>query len=246
MTRPDPGSQTPSQISPEANQGLDRWRVGFVLFGLAIVIGLFLIGRYTDFISIDALQNAIRQFADGPWGVPAIILAFCLCAFIGVPQFILIGIAVFAFGPLWGAAWSWVATLCSGTLTFGLGRLFGDATLRRLGEGRLKRFSDFVARNAFAASAIVRNVPAGPFLMVNMVFGAVGARYSHYILGMAIGIVPKIAVVAFGMQAIEAALSGHLWLAIGAAAAALLCILGGVLYARHRRRSGKNVSLAQE
>lgn len=213
------------------------------LLALTFVLALFLFGRYTEFLNVDALQQAIGTFADGPWGVPALILAFCGCAFIGVPQFLLIGIAVYAFGPIWGALWSWVATLCSGSITFGLGRLFANATLQRLGQGRIKRFTEFVARNAFAASAIVRNVPTGPFLMVNMVFGAVGAKYLHYLAGMALGVIPKIAMVAFGLQAIQAALQGNLLVAGMAAGGAILVFLGGFFYVRHRRRTGENIAL---
>ena len=234
--------QTPSasESSPTKKSRFNLW-LGLVLLGL--VLSLFLIGRYTDFINLDGLQSLIGQFAEGPWGIPAIILAFCGCAFIGVPQFILIGIAVYAFGPTWGALWAWVATLCSGTLTFWLGRLFGQETLRRLGEGRIKRFTRFVARNAFVASAIVRNAPAGPFLMVNMVFGAVRAPYLPYVGGLAVGIIPKIAVIAFGMQAIQAAVSGNIWLSVLAALACLIFLLSGFFYVRYRRKKGEDIAL---
>ena len=237
-------SEQPQHMTAEPSRSKRGLWIG--LGALALVVALFLFGRYTEFLDLQALERAIAIFADGPWGVPAIILTFCACAFIGVPQFLLIGIAIYAFGPLWGAIWSWVATLCSGTVTFWLGRFFGDATLNRLGEGRIKRFADFVARNAFAASAIVRNVPTGPFLMVNMLFGAIRAKFLHYLGGMALGVIPKIALVAFGLQAIQAALAGNIWLAAAAAIAALAVFLGGFLYVRHRRRKGENIALNAE
>lgn len=232
---------TPTSKSEGGKRGL--W-VG--LAALTLVVALFLFGRYTEFLDVQALERAIGTFADGPWGVPALILTFCACAFIGVPQFLLIGIAVYAFGPFWGAVWSWLASLCSGTITFWIGRFFGKATLQRLGDGRIKRFADFVARNAFAASAIVRNVPTGPFLMVNMIFGAIRANFLHYLSGMAIGVIPKIALVAFGLQAIQAALRGNIWLAIFAGVAAVAVFLGGFLYVRHRRSKGENIALNAE
>ena len=229
-----------------AKSGRSKLGLWLGIGSLALVASLFLFGRYTEFLDLQALERAIATFADGPWGVPAIILTFCACAFIGVPQFLLIGIAIYAFGPLWGAIWSWVATLCSGTITFWIGRFFGDPMLARLGQGRIKKFADFVARNAFAASAIVRNVPTGPFLMVNMLFGAIRAQFLHYLGGMALGVIPKIALVAFGLQAIQAALAGNIGLAIGAALAALFVFLGGFLYVRHRRRKGENIALNAE
>lgn len=234
-----------SDTAPNSETTKSKSKLGlWVAMGaLLLVLGLFLFGKYTDFINLDGLQEALRQFAEGPWGIPALILVFCGCAFIGVPQFVLIGIAVYAFGPVEGALWSWVATMISGALTFWLGRGFGEATLARLGEGRVKRFTSFIARNAFAASAIVRNAPAGPFLMVNMVFGAVRAKFLHYWAGMGLGIVPKIAMVAFGLQAIQAALGGNIWLAAIAAAAAVAVFLGGYLYVRYRRTKGDNIAL---
>ena len=95
----------------------------------------------------------------------------------------------------------------------------------------------FVARNAFAASAIVRNAPTGPFLVVNMVFGAIGAKFAHYFGGMALGVIPKIALVAFGLQAIQSALEGNLWAALAAAMAALAVFLGGFFIHRFNFRS---------
>ena len=231
----------------DPNSGLKRdgskLSLWLVLAGLVMLAAVFLIGRQSEFIDIEALQRAIAAFADGPWGVPALIVTFCACAFIGVPQFLLIGVAVYAFGPLWGAVWSWVATLSSGTITFWVGRYFGGTALQRLSNGRAKRFADFIARNAFAASAIVRNVPTGPFLLVNMLFGAVRAKFWHYISGMALGIVPKIALIAFGLQAIQAALEGNILLAAVSSLGAIAMFLGGFFYVRHRRRSGDNIAL---
>ena len=220
-------------------------RRGVTVFGvglLVIVLGLFLLGKTTDLFNVEALQQGLEHFANGPWGVPALILTFIACAFIGVPQFVLIGIAVYAFGPIWGAVWSWVASLCSGTLTFWIGRFAGKRLLARFSAPRIKRFTAFIARNAFAASAIVRNVPTGPFLIVNMMFGAVGSSYLAYLAGMGLGIIPKILLIAFGLQAIQAALEGQIWLAILAALAALAVFLGGYFYVRHRRRKGDNIA----
>lgn len=206
--------------------------VTLVLF--AIVIGIFVAGKFGGFVDFEALQRALQSFADGPLGVPFLIFVFCLSAYIGVPQFALIAGAVVAFGPLWGAVWSWVATMCSGAVTFWTGRITGEATFKRYAGNTATRLSDFVGRNAFAASAIVRNVPTGPFIVVNMAFGVIGASFLGFWLGMAIGIVPKIAVVAFAGQGLMEAVTGNLWVAIGAAASAGGVWIALMLFARGR------------
>ena len=216
-------------------------------FGLALggaVIGLFILGKTGVLGSLEAFISHMQDLADTPWALPAVIALFCGAAFVGIPQFGLIGAAVVAFGPLYGAFYSWVATIVSGALTFWLGRFSGEAAVARLSGPRSRRFTEFVSRNAFAASAIVRNVPTGPFLIVNMAFGAVRANFLAYLSGMAVGVIPKILLVTFAGQSLMAALRGSPIVAAGLALAAIVIFAGVWFYARHRRRTGKIIAAA--
>ncbi|MEL6569203.1 MAG: VTT domain-containing protein [Pseudomonadota bacterium] len=208
--------------------------VSLLLFGL--VISLFIMGKYGSLYDVDAVRRALADVAQGPWGLPALIAVFIVAAFVGAPQFVLIGIAVFAFGPILGFAYSWIATLVSGTVTFWTGRFVGEGTVRRHGGNFVNRMATFIGQNAFVASAIVRNVPTGPFLLVNMVFGVTRAKFSHYLAGMALGVLPKIALVAFAGTSIMSAFEGQPLVAAGAAILAVGIWLGLVLFARSRIR----------
>lgn len=212
--------------------------VSLVLF--ALVIAIFLIGKSGLLIDLDGLEGQMGALASGPWGLPALIGVFIVCAFLGVPQFVLIGMAVVAFGPVMGFAYSWVATLVSGTATFFTGRLAGEDAIRRYGGNFANRMSAFIGRNAFIASALVRNVPTGPFLLVNMAFGVSQARFSHYLAGMAVGVLPKLFLVAFAGQSVLSALGGRPLLAVAAAIAALALWLLLALYARQRVKAHQN------
>ncbi|MEM5516552.1 VTT domain-containing protein [Henriciella sp. AS95] len=215
-------------------------------FGLALgaaVILLFILGKTGVLGSLEQFIGRMQDLADTPWALPAVIALFCGAAFVGFPQFGLIGAAVVAFGPVYGALYSWIATLVSGAITFWLGRFSGEAAIARLSGRRTQKFTEFVSKNAFAASAIVRNVPTGPFLIVNMAFGAVRARFIAFFLGMAVGIIPKILLVTFAGQSLMAAIKGSPLLALGLALAAGV-VFGAVwLYARQRRRAGKIVAV---
>ncbi|MEQ9316101.1 MAG: VTT domain-containing protein [Henriciella sp.] len=215
-------------------------------FGLALggaVITLFILGKTGVLGSLEAFISHMQDLADTPWALPAVIALFCGAAFVGIPQFGLIGAAVVAFGPLYGAFYSWVATLVSGALTFWLGRFSGEAAVARLSGKRTQKFTEFVSRNAFAASAIVRNVPTGPFLIVNMAFGAVRANFLAFLAGMAVGVIPKILLVTFAGQSLMAAIKGSPLIAAALAGAAALVFAAVWLYARHRRRIGKIIAV---
>ncbi|MEQ9504941.1 MAG: VTT domain-containing protein [Hyphomonas sp.] len=192
---------------------------------LVVVLGVFALGKLGHLPGLEEAEAWLRNLADSPWGLPAVILVFCAAAFIGVPQFALIAAAIAVFGPLMGAVYGWVANMLSGALTFWIGRAGGESAVRRYAGPRARRLSDLIGRNAMIASAIVRTVPTGPFLIVNMVFGASSAKFLDYWIGMGLGILPKILIVAVGWQTVVTAFEGNPLTAI------LFGALGVLLYA---------------
>jgi uncharacterized membrane protein YdjX (TVP38/TMEM64 family) len=105
----------------------------------------------------------------------------------------------------------------------------------------VNRLSRFVGRNAFVGSFIIRNVPSAPFIVVNMAFGVSRARFASFILGCALGVLPKTALVAFFGGSFMTAVEGDgVWTsvilaAVGVGWLALMLIMRAVLERRARR-----------
>ena len=125
--------------------------------------------------------------------------------------------------------------MVSSMVGFYLGRLAGAATLERFSGEGVKRFMDLVGRNGFFASFIVRLVPSAPFIVVNMAAGVTPMRVTAFTFGTALGIVPKIVLVAFAGNSIVRLMKGEVgkdalwlvaiavaWVAIGLIARAWL------------------------
>ena len=186
------------------------WRavaVSFVLFGgvgLVFVFGAGLLGLD----SARAVEAWMGAGVHGPWALPAAVAGFALFAFLGVPQFVLIAAAVVAFGPWAGFAYSWIGTMASALIGFGLGRRFGARALAHVGGEGLNRFMAMIGRNGFMASLVVRLAPSAPFIVVNMAAGVTPMRLIAFAAGTAIGIVPKIALTAFAGASVVKAMSG--------------------------------------
>lgn len=211
---------------------------------LAVVLLVFGLGKLGVLPSGEAMTAWMDGMADSPWGLPALIIVFCVAAFVGMPQFALIAAAVAVFGPWTGAVYSWIATMVSGALTFYVGRLTGEQAFRRYAGKTANRLAGFIGRNAFVASAVVRNVPTGPLLLVNMAFGVSHARFLPYWAGMGVGTIPKIVLVAFAGRSLLAALRGNPVTAILAALAAVAVYAGIAVWVRQRvRKSGQSVAL---
>lgn len=214
-------------------------------FGLALaaaVLAVFFIGKSGMLPGLEEAEGWLRDLAGSPWGLPAVIFVFCVAAFVGVPQFALIAAAVAVFGPLMGAVYGWVANMISGAVTFWIGRVSGEAAVRRYAGARTRQISSLIGRNALIASAVVRSVPAGPFLIVNMVFGASDAKFRDYWIGMGLGIIPKIALVAVGWKSVVTAFEGNP-LTAGLFAAGAVALYAGIaiFVVRRARKAWQNV-----
>lgn len=187
-----------------------RWRAALATaLLLGATVALLMIGKSQMGLEAEEkLEAWLQGYAGSPWAFAATVLLFIAAAFIGAPQFILIAACVVAFGPSLGFFYSWAATVGSAGVTYWLGRGPTARLLDRYGGRTLGRLKGFVGKNAFYASFMIRNVPSAPFIVVNMAFGATRASFPAYLLGCALGVLPKTALVAFFGGAVVSAVSG--------------------------------------
>jgi uncharacterized membrane protein YdjX (TVP38/TMEM64 family) len=199
---------------------------------------VFVMGRTTAIFDEDdaPIFQWLQSHAQSPWSLPATIVLFTLASFLGAPQFGLIAVAVIAFGPTQGAVYAWISTMVSSAVHFQLARLTGAGVLRRYGGESVNRISKLIGRNGFWSSLVVRIVPSAPPIVVNMAAGVSHMPFAAYLAGTALGIIPKIALVAFFGGSIKSlAQDGDLTLALMLAGVALGWLLA-VVWARRALR----------
>jgi uncharacterized membrane protein YdjX (TVP38/TMEM64 family) len=226
------------------NMEARRWRaVLATALLLGATVALLMIGKsQLGLASEERLEAWLQGYAGSPWAFVATVVLFVVTAFLGAPQFILIAACVVAFGPNLGFAYSWVATVISAGVTYWIGRGPTARLVDRVGGRTLERLKRFVGKNAFYASFMIRNVPSAPFIVVNMAFGATRASFAAYLLGCALGVLPKTALVAFFGGAVVSAVSGDgVWTSLILAAVAVVWLglmLGVRELVRRRERAG--------
>ncbi len=207
------------------NMDARAWRAVAVSIAMVVVVAIILVvGRLFYGQEIESFIDAtLGEARRTHWGLPVTILVFTLTAYVGAPQIVLIGACVVAFGPEQGFWFAWVATIVSGAVTYFTGRLSSAQTQRRFGGATGGRFTRFMGKNGFLASLVVRFLPTAPFIVVNMAFGAARVGFWAFIGGLALGVLPKTAIVAFAGDGIMDALEGKLGSAavMGVAAIAL-------------------------
>jgi uncharacterized membrane protein YdjX (TVP38/TMEM64 family) len=215
----EPAQPAPPRLSLGArvadfanNMDARAWRAVAVSLAMVVVVAAMLVvGRLYYGDQIEAfIDSTLGEARRANWGLLATILVFTLTAYVGAPQIVLIGACVVAFGPEQGFWFSWIATIVSGAVTYFTGRLSSAETQKRFGGATGGRFTRFMGKNAFLASLIVRSLPTAPFIVVNMAFGAARVNFWAFLGGLALGVLPKTAIVAFAGDGIMDALEGRL------------------------------------
>lgn len=167
------------------------------------VLLLILFGQ--DLLGLDreGVSRFLTAVQTSPWAPLAVVIVFVAMALVGFPQAILFAVTVAVFGAWEGAVLSWVATTTSGAVTFSLGRIFGAGWVRKVSKGRAEALIGIMQRRGLLASMIVRWVPSAPFIVVNSLCGASGMAYWKFAVGTGIGIVPKLALIAFFTEQLD-------------------------------------------
>ncbi len=203
------------------------WRAVAVVIGtIGLVFLILAAGRSVLGQDGGQLMQWLDQVSQSPWAVILVGLICILSAFIGVPQWLLIAAMIAAFGPFWGSFYSWAVSLISASVDFWLGRWIGAERVRRYGGTRVMRIVDMIRRNGLFMSFAVRLVPSGPFVIINMAAGVSGMRFSHFLAGTAVGLIPKIMVIAFiALGIVSDSQSGHIRLGFIALAVFFMLII---------------------
>jgi uncharacterized membrane protein YdjX (TVP38/TMEM64 family) len=106
------------------------------------------------------------------------------------PRWFITMVSVLAFGPWRGFAYGMCGMILAAVVSYAPGRLVRRDTVRRLAGPRLNRMSAALYHRGALAVAIVRMIPIAPFVVVNLVMGAMRIRLRDFVLGSLVGIVP--------------------------------------------------------
>ena len=221
---------------------MDAKALRAVLVSLALFAALgvmFVAGKMLFDVDQSPVASWFAWLSEQWFALPLTIAIFIALSFVGFPQFVLMGAAVVAFGAIEGFLYAWLGTLAAASVHYWLGLRFGSSLVQRYGGEWANRISDFIGRNGMLASIIVRFVPSGPFIVVNMGFGVTRTPYWAFILGLAIGAACKIIIVSLGWQIILDFFNGQDPMVIALLVAAMVAWIGLMLVARRWLRRNR-------
>ena len=125
--------------------------------------------------------------------LPLLVVAtFVVGGFAFVPVMLMIAASGVAFGPLFGFLDAAAGAFTSAAVGFFVGRSVGRETVRRLAGNRLNRISRRLAEHGLVTVTVLRLLPVAPYVLVNLVAGAMQIRFRDYFAGTVLGMTPGI------------------------------------------------------
>jgi uncharacterized membrane protein YdjX (TVP38/TMEM64 family) len=141
----------------------------------------------------DALTAWGRQMLDLPLGPLLVLAGYVVLVMLGMPVLVLITVGTLIFSPWPGMAYAMAGMLSGAMVTYGVGRFTGGEAMDRWTSGRasrLARLTTHLRQRGLLAVVVVRVLPVAPFIMVNLLAGALRVRWRHYVLGTFLGLLP--------------------------------------------------------
>ena len=151
----------------------------------------------------------LGQAADTPWALPVAVVVFLVGSLFLVPQWALIAAAIAAFGLVQGGITAWISIVIAAQVQLGTTVLFKDRFKQRFTGERMRALRKLFSRNSFRSGLIIRIIPSGPFVLVNVAAGLAGVRPIPFIVGTMIGIIPKIVLTGLVTQGLVSTARGQ-------------------------------------
>ncbi len=123
-----------------------------------------------------------------------------------IPVVVLFLVSAYLLPPIQGALCSLVGIVASSLIGYSLGRLGGNKILARVPKRIISKIRSKISGHEVLSVAIIRKIPIAPFIIVNMVLGAINIPAVHFALGTALGMTPAVILVGIFDQSYESAM----------------------------------------
>jgi phospholipase D1/2 len=206
---------------------------------LALIVlaaaALAAVWRWTPLAEIVTAERIVgwtRTVRETWWAPIVLILAYIPAAFVLLPRPLITLVSVMTFGVLMGLTYSTAGVLLAALVTYYAGRVLPKKTLERLAGDALEPAGRLLRSHGVLAVFGSNMLPTPPFVIQNMIAGAVRIALWKFMLGTFLALLPAmLAWTVFGDQ-INAAMedsSEVSWWLIGGA---LVLLVGFTLVAR--------------
>lgn len=195
--------------------------------GLALIISLAALGYLFQSSDLGGSVNEAwidaRVRDSGLHGILLFLLMGGIFTAIGLPRQVIAFLGGYAFGVALGTLFGALAALLGCMLGFTYARALGQGILQPRLKGRAERFDRFVQHHPFSMTLLLRLLPLGSNLVINLAAGISRVRPMPFFAGSFVGYLPQTLVFALVGSGVRVDPALNLGLAI------VLFVISGLL-----------------
>jgi phospholipase D1/2 len=195
-------------------------KLALILLGAAALAASWRWTPLAEIVTAERILGWTRTVRDTWWAPIVLVAAYTPAAFVLLPRPLITLVAVMTFGVLLGLVYGTAGALIAALVTYYAGRFLPHDTVKRLAGDALEPAGKLLREHGVVAVFGSNMLPTPPFVIQNMIAGAVRIPLWKFVLGTFFALVPgMLAWTVFGDQ-INAALedsSKVSWWLIGAA-----------------------------
>ena len=207
-------------------------KIALILVGAAALAAAWRWTPLAEYVTAERILGWTRAVRDTWWAPIGLIAAYTPAAFVLLPRPLLTLVSVMTFGVLFGLAYSTTGVLLAALVTYWAGRMLPKKTLQRLAGDALEPAGKLLRAHGVLAVFGSNMLPTPPFVVQNMIAGAVRIRLWKFMLGTFLALLPgMLAWTVFGDQ-INAALDDTAKVSWGLIVGALVLLVAFTFIAR--------------
>ncbi len=204
------------------------------LLFIAVLGGIGLIIKHSglaDHFDQNWIDSEIRN--SGWQGYAIFLLAGGLMAGVGLPRQIVSFLGGYAFGVTLGTGIALLATVIGCIAAFTTSRLMGRDLIGPRLPVRIRRADDYFRDNTFAMTLLIRLLPVGSNIVLNLAAGVSSVRAVPFFSGSAIGYIPQTLV--FALLGSGVTVDPEIRISLSILLFLISAVMGVALYRRFRQ-----------
>jgi len=208
-------------------------KLALILVGAAALAAVWRWTPLADYVTAERILGWTRAVRDTWWAPIVLVAAYTPAAFVLLPRPLLTLVIVLTFGVLLGLIYATTGVLIAALVTYYAGRFLPRKTVHRLAGDALEPAGKMLREHGVLAVFGANMVPTPPFVVQNMIAGAVRIPLWKFALGTFLSLVPgMLAWTVFGDQ-ISAALDDTSKVSFWLIGGAVLLLVAFTFAARH-------------
>jgi uncharacterized membrane protein YdjX (TVP38/TMEM64 family) len=176
-------------------------RIAAIAVAIALLAAAWRWTPLAELVSAERILGWTRAVRETWWAPVVLIAAYTPAAFVMLPRPLVTLVIVLTFGVLLGVAYATAGVLLAALATYYAGRTLPRKTVRRLAGDALEPAGKLLREHGVLAVFGSNMLPTPPFVVQNMIAGAVRIPLWKFVLGTFLALVPgMLAWTVFGDQ----------------------------------------------